>query len=73
MTPQPNQIWFHAKSATAPTVVIEAATDQLVRFRMQSMEFVFSVPLPYFTSTYRPVTHQNGEILSITTTTQSHS
>lgn len=65
MTPQPNQIWFHAKSATAPTVVVEAATDQLVRFRMQrGTTFLFSVPLHYFTSTYRPVTHPNGEILT---------
>ena len=67
-TPQPNQIWFHAKSATAPTVIIEAATDQLVRFKMQSMEVVFSVPLPYFVGTYKPVMRDSGEVLTTSTT-----
>lgn len=67
IAPQPNQIWFHAKSATAPTVVIEAATDQLVRFRMQSMEFVFSVPIAYFVSTYKPVMQESGDVLTTLT------
>lgn len=68
ITPTPGQVWYHARSATAPTAIIVAVTPNVVRFQMTGTRLVFSVPPGFFESTYKPVMMDSGEVLTIATT-----